>query len=185
MKSKNSYQECSKCVMDTSDPDIYFDDSGVCSHCKNFEENAKKIWFPNHGETMLEEIFKDVKQRNKKNQYDCILGLSGGLDSSYMCLKLKKYKLRMLAVHVDAGWNSNIAVSNIEKLVKHCDLDLHTSVVDWQSIKELQIAYLESGISNQDVPQDHVFFATLYKVARKNNCNTFLSGGNVATEFIF
>ena len=112
------------------------------------------------------------------------MGLSGGLDSSYLALKLKEYNLRTLVVHVDGGWNSELAVNNIEVVINHCNYELHTHVVNWEAMKNLQVAYLKSGISNQDVPQDHVFFAVLYKEAIKRKCKTFMSGGNVATEYI-
>ena len=107
------------------------------------------------------------------------------MDSSYLALILKEYRLRVLAVHVDGGWNSELAVSNIQKIINYCDFDLFTHVVDWSEMRDLQLAYFKSGISNLDVPQDHVFFAVLHKQAIKNNCNVFMSGGNVASEFVF
>ena len=178
-------QTCSRCVMNTTDPNIVFDDNGMCNHCKNFDENAYKIWMPNKkGKKVLDRIIDDIKNKNKNKDFDCIMGLSGGLDSSFLALKLKEYGLRTLVVHVDAGWNSELAVNNIEKIVNHCNYELYTHVVNWESIKNLQVAYLKSGIANQDVPQDHVFFAVLYKEAIKRKCKTFMSGGNVSTEFI-
>lgn len=177
---------CKRCIMDTTDPDITFDSEGICNHCHRFDKTAHKIWYPNEkGKEKLDQIIKQIKFKNKNKTYDCILGLSGGIDSSYLALILKEYDLRILAVHVDAGWNSELAVSNIESVVNHCGYDLHTHVVNWDSMRKLQIAYLKSGISNQDVPQDHVFFAVLYKEAIKKNCNVFMSGGNVVSEFVF
>ena len=181
-----NYKMCVSCVMDTSDPDIIFDKNGVCNHCKNFENNAKKIWDPSdQGKQSLDEIIAQIRKKNKKRRYDCILGISGGMDSSYLALILKEYDLRVLAVHVDGGWNSELAVSNIQKIISHCNFDLYTHVVDWDEMRDLQLAYFKSGISNLDVPQDHVFFAVLHKQAIKNNCNIFMSGGNVASEFVF
>ena len=114
-----------------------------------------------------------------------MLGLSGGVDSSYLAIKAKDWGLRPLVVHVDAGWNSELAVANIEALVKYCDYDLHTHVVDWEDMRDLHLAYLRAGIANQDVPQDHIFFSSLYHFATKNNIRYILSGGNIATEGVF
>lgn len=184
-KSRN-YQICKRCIMDTSDPDIEFDIHGICNHCHQFDNEAHKIWHPDEeGQKKLDQIIKDIKVKNKDKAYDCILGLSGGIDSSYLALLLKNYDLRVLAIHVDAGWNSELAVSNIESIVKYCDYDLHTHVVNWDAMRKLQIAYLKSGIANQDVPQDHVFFAILHSEAIKHKCNVFMSGGNVVSEFVF
>ncbi|MDA9358860.1 N-acetyl sugar amidotransferase [Flavobacteriaceae bacterium] len=178
-------QICTTCVMDISDPEITFNEAGVCNHCLNFE-NTKKNWFPNkEGQKKLEAYLSQIKKSCQNQEYDCIIGLSGGIDSTYLALKAKDWGLRPLVIHVDAGWNSELAVSNIEKIVKHCNYDLHTEVIDWTAMKNLHLAYLKSGISNQDVPQDHIFFSTLYHYATKNNIKYILSGGNIATESIF
>ncbi len=172
--------------MDTSDPEVEFDIFGVCNHCHSFDLNSKKLWFPTQeGEKSLNILVERVKEKNKRRKYDCILGLSGGLDSSYLALVLKDLGLRVLAVHVDGGWNSELAVSNIEKIVNYCDFDLQTHVVNWDTMRKLQLAFFKSGLANLDVPQDHVFFAVLHSLAVKNGCNIFMSGGNFATEFIF
>ena len=180
------YKICTRCIMDTSDPDISFDSNDVCNHCINFDNHARRTWDPSEaGKKNLDLIIENIKRKNKKRSYDCILGISGGMDSSYLALILKEYRLRVLAVHVDGGWNSELAVSNIQKIINYCDFDLFTHVVDWSEMRDLQLAYFKSGISNLDVPQDHVFFAVLHKQAIKNNCNVFMSGGNVASEFVF
>lgn len=185
-RMKSSYQICSKCVMDTSDSEIVFDDLGVCNHCHSFENVVSKSWFPNEeGSRLLEEQLVAVREKGKANEYDCILGLSGGVDSSYLALKIADLGLRPLVVHVDAGWNSETAVNNIEKIVTHCGFELYTHVMDWEEMKDLQLAYLRAGVSNQDVPQDHAFFANLYHFAVQNNITTVLSGGNIATEGVF
>lgn len=172
--------------MDTTDPEITFDEQGVCNHCQNFDAITRQNWFPNaEGEVKLRQIVDRIKQEGIGKEYDCIIGLSGGVDSSYLALKVADWGLRPLVVHVDAGWNSELAVSNIEKIVKHNNFDLYTHVVDWEEMRDLHIAFLLSGISNQDVPQDHVFFASLYKFAVKNRIKYILSGGNIATEGIF
>jgi len=184
--SVKPYQVCTRCVMDTSDPRISFTDDGVCNHCHGFEGKTKKRWFPNEeGKARLRQMIDYIRVRGHGKKYDCILGLSGGVDSSYMALKARGWGLRPLAIHVDAGWNSKLAVGNIEKIVKHCNYDLHTHVVDWEVMRDLQLAYLRSGVSNQDVPQDHIFFATLYHFATKNGISCILDGSNIATECIF
>lgn len=180
-----NYQQCSRCVMDTSDPDISFDEFGVCSHCQAFDLSSKREWFPNElGAQKLEAILDQIRLAGQNQEYDCILGLSGGVDSSYLALKAKSWGLKPLVMHVDAGWNSELAVNNIEKIVKFCGYDLHTHVVDWEDMRDLHLSYLRSGLSNQDVPQDHIFFASLYHFATKNNIRYILSGGNIATEGI-
>jgi len=172
--------------MDTSDPEITFDELGVCNHCHNFVDVTSKGWFPNEeGTRKLEQIVEQIKRAGKGREYDCILGLSGGIDSSYLAMKAHEWGIRPLVVHVDAGWNSELAVANIEKIVKHCDFHLYTHVVDWEDMRDLQLAYLRAGIANQDVPQDHIFFASIYHFAIKNGIKHILSGGNIATEGIF
>lgn len=180
------YQQCVNCVMDTSDPTITFNQHGVCSHCLKFNATISKKWFPNEdGEKKLKAIFTEIKKANRHKKYDCILGLSGGVDSSYLALKLYELDIRPLVVHVDGGWNSELAVQNIENIINHCGWDLHTVVIDWEEMKDLQLAYLKSGIANQDVPQDHAFFASLYHFATANGIRYIMSGGNIATESIF
>jgi N-acetyl sugar amidotransferase len=186
MKKLSKNQCCVNCVMDTSDPEISFDINGVCNHCQEFEAISKSAWFPNEeGKNRWELMSSQIKKAGFGNEYDCILGLSGGVDSSYLALKVHEWGLRPLVVHVDAGWNSELAVSNIEAIVKYCDYDLHTHVVNWEDMRELQLAYLRSSVSNQDTPQDHIFFASLYHYAISKNIKYILSGGNIATEGIF
>jgi N-acetyl sugar amidotransferase len=172
--------------MDTSDPEISFDDDGVCNHCCTFRNATVHSWFPNdEGARRLEARVAQIKEESAGKEYDCILGLSGGVDSSYLALKVRDLGLRPLVVHVDAGWNSETAVSNIEQVVRHCRFTLHTHVMDWDEMADLQLAYLRAGVANQDVPQDHAFFANLYQFAIKNGIRTVLSGGNIATESVF
>ena len=185
MNHKN-YQVCTRCVMDTSDPEIVFNSEGVCNHCIKFDEETSKRRFPNlEGEKKLKKTFDKVKKDGKGKDYDCILGLSGGLDSAYLALILKEHNLRPLVVHVDAGWNSELAVYNIEQIVKFCNFELYTHVMNWEEIKDLQISYLKAGVANQDVVQDHAFFSTLYQFAMKNNIKYVINGGNIATESVF
>ena len=180
------YQVCTRCVMDTTDSEISFDQQGACNHCHEFDEVTSKRWFPNkEGKKKLEVIFNKIKQAGKNQEYDCIIGLSGGVDSSYLGLVMIDYGLRALVMHVDAGWNSELAVHNIELITKYGGYDLNTHVIDWQEIKDLQLAYLKAGISNQDAVQDHIFFASLYHFAVQKNIRYILSGGNIATESVF
>lgn len=179
------YQICTRCVMDTSDTEISFFDDGSCSYCHEFEHEIKPRWFPNaEGQKILEETYRIIREEGKGKEYDCILGLSGGIDSSYLALMMKEANLRPLVVHVDAGWNSELAVHNIEQIVKHCGFELFTEVMDWEEIRDLQLAYLKAGVANQDVVQDHAFFAALYHFAVNNKIRYVISGGNTATESV-
>lgn len=179
------YQVCTRCVMDTTDHEIVFDEDGVCNHCHYFENQLKHYWYPDErGKPMLAEMFAKVREFGKGKPYDSIIGLSGGVDSSYLACKVKEWGLRPLAVHVDAGWNSELAVKNIEQIVSAAGLDLVTVVVDWEEMRDLQLAFLKSHVANQDTPQDHAFFAALYNYAVKNGIKYVISGSNYATESI-
>jgi len=183
---KENLQICKRCIMNTTDPEIYFDQQGICNHCNEFDKLTSKRWFPNQeGKKKLDVIFDKIRKHNINKDYNCIIGMSGGIDSSYLALLVNEYKLRPLVVHVDAGWNSELAVNNIEKIIKYCGYDLHVHVMDWREIKDLQLAYLKAGIANQDVVQDHAFFASLYHFATKHKIKYILSGGNIATESVF
>lgn len=179
------YQVCTRCVMDSTDPDITFDDHGVCSHCYYFDNNIQPAWpSPKDGERKLEEMIRDVKAFGVGKPYDCIIGLSGGIDSSYIAVKASEWGLRPLVVHVDAGWNSELAVMNIEQICRRLNFDLVTHVVDWEEMRDMQLAFLRSNLANQDVPQDHAFFAALYGYAIKAGIKYVISGSNFATESI-
>lgn len=181
-----NYQICTRCIMDTSDPNIEFDTAGVCSHCRNFDQNMLPNWHPNaSGRRALDEIVAKMKREGQGRPYDCAIGLSGGVDSSYLAyVARKELGLRLLAVHVDGGWNSELATRNIENIVRKLDIDLHTYVVDWEEMQDLQRAFLRAGLANQDVPQDHAFFAALYSNAQAYGLRYVLSGGNLATESV-
>lgn len=181
-----TYQICTQCIMDTTDPRIAFDNDGVCSHCHYFENVRRPAWQPTkEGKEKLDRFIEELKVRRAGHQYDCMIGLSGGVDSSYLAYYLKKnYDLRILAVHVDAGWNSEQAVSNVENIVRSLDLDFYTYVVDWEEMKQVQRAFLRSQTVNQDTPQDHAYFAALYEIAKKFNIRDFLVGYNIQTESI-
>jgi aminotransferase len=171
--------------MDTSDVEIHFDVAGVCNHCHEFDETAASTWFPNReGAGRLARMIEQIKADGKGKRYDCIIGLSGGADSSYLAMKAAEWGLSPLIVHVDAGWNSELAVSNIERVIKSKQYDLVTNVIDWEEMRDLQLAYLRAGVSNQDTPQDHAFFASVSLYASKHNIKHILSGGNFATESV-
>jgi len=178
------YQICTRCIMDVSDPGISFDVRGVCDHCANFDAKIKPNWHTDRrGEVKLECLAERIRKEGKDKDFDCIIGLSGGLDSSYAAyVAREKMGLRPLLVHVDAGWNTDQAVGNIEKLVDGLGVDLYTDVVNWVAVKRMQVAFLRSGIPDQDLVQDASFFAGLYKFARKHNINHIITGSNFSTE---
>lgn len=182
---KHPHQECTRCVMDTSDPWITFNDEGVCNHCQASDAYIATVGTPEDRQRRLEQLVDQLKARGKGKDYDCIMGLSGGVDSSYLAwFAVKKLGLRPLVVHVDAGWNSELAVNNIQNIVQKLDLDMHTLVIDWPEIRDIQRAFFRAGIANLDVPQDHAFIASLYSEARKYGIKDILNGGNMQTESI-
>ncbi len=179
------YQICTRCIMDSTDPEIVFDEEGVCNHCHYFERQLKYYWYPDErGKPLLDEMIAEVRAYGANKKYDAIIGLSGGVDSSYLAVKVAEWGLRALAVHVDGGWNSELAVKNIEQIVTKAGLDLVTHVVDWDEMRDLQLAFLKSHVANQDSPQDHAFFAGLYHFAVKADIKYVISGSNYATESI-
>ncbi|WP_395947610.1 N-acetyl sugar amidotransferase [Caedibacter taeniospiralis] len=181
-----SYQTCTNCVMDTTDSKITFDENGVCDHCNTFKKRVLPIWHPDENSmTKMQKLAEKIKQRGKGKDFDCIIGMSGGVDSSYLVyLAKEKLGLRPLVFHVDAGWNSQQAVNNIERIVDKLGLDLYTEVIDWEEMKDLQLAFFKSGVSHVDTPQDHAFFATMYKFCSKYKIKYMLTGANYSTECI-
>ncbi len=178
------YQICTKTIMDTTDPGIVFNEKGECDYYTNFIENIQPSWHTDErGYAELMKEAEKIKKDGKGRDFDCIIGLSGGLDSSYVAYVAKVIMgLRPLLFHVDAGWNTDKAVGNIEKLVNGLGLDLYTEVINWEEIKDLQVACLKAQIPDQDLPQDYAFFSALYKFARKNKIKYVLTGGNYSTE---
>ena len=184
--SMRKYQRCTRCVMDTTDSKITFDSYGVCDHCRNFDKNIAPYWKPQENRfDELEKVAQKIRKKGEGKKYDCILGLSGGADSSYLAYIAKEImNLRPLAVVVDTGWNLNVAVENIEKIVKGLNIDMYTEVINWKEVADLQLAFFKASISSQDFPQDHAIFAGLYNYAVKNKIKYVLTGSNSATEFI-
>ena len=177
---------CTFCVMDESNPAIAFDAAGQCNCCRDALARRAHEWRPNaEGAERLRLLAERLKAAGRGRRYDAMIGLSGGIDSAYLAhVAVRQLGLRVLAVHVDGGWNSEPAVRNIESLVRKLDLDLHTHVVEWQEMRDLQVAFLRASVLNQDIPQDHAFFATLYRTAVRFGIRDFLSGVNFASECI-
>lgn len=184
MNTNRPYQICTKTIMDTSDPNIIFDENGVSDYYHNFQNVILPNWHTDEkGYDELMKIAEKIKKEGVGKDFDCIIGLSGGLDSSYVAYIAKEVMgLRPLLFHVDAGWNTQQAVGNIEKLVNGLGLDLYTEVINWEEMKDLQVAFLKSQIADQDLPQDYAFFSGLYQFARKNKLKYVLTGGNFSTE---
>lgn len=172
--------------MDTSDSKIIFDEKGVCDHCNDFYVNVKPNWHTDEkGRAEMEAVVEKIKKEGEGKDFDCILGMSGGVDSSYLLhLAVKELGLRPLVFHVDGGWNSELAVHNIQVMVDKLGLDLYTEVINWEEMKDFQLAFFKSGVPHLDIPQDHAFVATLYNFANKYNIKYILNGGNISTECV-
>jgi putative aminotransferase len=184
LDSAGGYRICVRCIMDTSDPNISFDEAGLCEYCQNFDSHISPNWHTGErGASELAKLADKIRAARADSEFDCIIGLSGGLDSSYAAyVAVEKMGLRPLLFHVDAGWNTDQAVGNIEKLVDGLGLELHTDVINWQEMKDLQVAFLRAQVADQDLPQDGAFFSALYKFARANRIKYVLTGGNYSTE---
>ncbi len=188
MKSEinNTYQVCNKLVLDTTYPGIKFDKNGISEQYWDYQKNIKNKWMSDQkGLIHLSKIVETIKKKGSGKDFDCILGLSGGADSSYMLHTIvKKFNLKPLVFHVDGGWNSEIAVSNIKNLVDKLGVDLFTEVINWEEMKDFQLAMFKSGVPHIDIPQDMAFIGVLYKFARKYNISYILNGGNISTECV-
>lgn len=186
METKREYQICTNCVMDTTDEDIVFDEKGVCQRCNEYKSRILPEWNHGHGhEEELAKLLADIKRKGKGKKYDCILGLSGGLDSTYMLhLAVKEWGLRPFVFHIDAGWNLPVAESNIKKVTEKLGVELHIEKMDWEEMKEMQLAWFRTGLENLDAPQDHAFIALIDKYSRKLGVKYILNGYNISTEII-
>lgn len=180
------YRICANCIMDTSDSNITFDARGWCDYCNNYHEHILPNWHPDErGEAEILRQVEQIKRDGRGKDHDCLIGMSGGVDSSYVAYVAKeRFGLRPLIFHVDAGWNSQQAVNNIEKIVDGLSLDLHTEVVDWREMRDLQLAFFKAQVPHVDTPQDHAFFAGLYNFAAKNGFKYILTGANYSTECV-
>lgn len=180
-----SFRRCSLTVMDNiADPDIRFDEKGVCNYYYEYQEAAKGVLKGEEGEQKLQQLVKQIKETGKGNAYDCLIGLSGGVDSTYVAYLVKQLGLRPLAVHLDNSWNSELAVKNIENIISKLDIDLYTLVVNWEEFKDIQLSYLKASVVDIEVVSDHAIFATMYKLAKEKKISYIISGTNIVTEHI-
>lgn len=179
------YQICKRCIMDTSDPEIQFDVNGICNHCTEALKRIKNHLLPPViREQALTKLVEKIKAEGRGKEYDCIIGVSGGVDSTTTAYIVKKLGLRPLAVHFDNGWDSELAVDNIKKTLETLEIELFTYVVDWEEFRDIQLSFLKASIANCEAPTDHGITATLFKMACKENIRFILSGSNLVTEAI-
>ncbi len=176
-------QTCTRCVLDTTDPDIVFDEEGVCKYCHEYDRLVRKSVFAGKdGEQRLQKLVSEIKKKGKNKEYDCIIGVSGGVDSSFVAYKTKKLGLRPLAVHLDNGWDSELAVKNIERILNKLNIELYTYVIDWEEFKSLQLAFLRASVVDIEMLTDHAIIAVLFKAARENKVKYIIGGSNFVTE---
>lgn len=179
------YRICNRCVMDTSDSEIVFDSQGICNHCREYDRiTTRRFFLGEEREQRLAELVSRIKEEGRGKEYDCIIGLSGGVDSSYLAMKAVGLGLRPLAVHLDNGWNSELAVGNIERIVKTLRIDLYTHVIDWEEFRDLQLAFLRASVIDIELLTDHAIAASIYHEATRRRIRYFLSGVNLASESV-
>lgn len=182
----NSYTQCNRCILDTNDDsEIFFDKEGICNHCRSYEQVAKTYLYNDHDKKIeLENLVAKIKADGIRKKYDCLLGVSGGVDSTYLAYLAKEYNLRPLLIHFDNGWNSELAVKNIEQICKYTGFDLFTYVVNWEEFKDIQLSYIKASVLDWEVPTDHALYAVLLRKAKELNIKYILSGANYQTEGI-
>ena len=179
----SEYRMCTRCVMDTTDPDIVFDENGVCNHCHTYDRMVREyVVDGEEGLRHLEQTAQKIRKDGQGKKYDCIIGVSGGVDSTYVAYRVKKLGLRPLAVHLDNGWDSELAVKNIEETLKRLDIDLYTEVLDWEEFKDIQISFLKASTPDSEIPTDHAINALLGNLAQKIGVKYVIIGSNVRTE---
>lgn len=183
---ERKYQVCSRCVMDTTDSDIQFDEHGVCQRCREYEERILPSWHHGKGhEAELHELISKIKKSGEGKKYDCILGLSGGLDSTYMLhLAVKEWGLRPFVFHIDCGWNLPVAEENIRKVCNGLGVELHIEKMDWNELREMQLAWFRTGMEMLDAPQDHAFIALIDRFSRELGVKYIMNGYNICTEIV-
>ena len=184
--SERKYQVCTRCVMDTTDTDIQFDEHGVCQRCREYEERILPDWQHGKGhEKELQELISKIKKSGEGKKYDCILGLSGGLDSTYMLhLAVKEWGLRPFVFHIDCGWNLPVAEENIRKVCNGLGVELHIEKMDWNELREMQLAWFRTGMEMLDAPQDHAFIALIDRFSRELGVKYIMNGYNICTEIV-
>lgn len=179
------YKICSQCIMDTSDPNIEFNDEGVCNHCIRYEKELnRRVFVGQEAKEKLKGLVEKIKSNGRGKEYDCIIGVSGGVDSTYVAYLTKQLGIRPLAVHFDNGWNSELAVSNIEKTLDHLGIDLYTYVIDWEEFKDLQLSFLKASTPDGEIPTDHAINALLFREANKRGIKYIINGMTFAAESI-
>ena len=185
-KDDPGYRQCTKTVMDNiADPDVRFDSNGVCNYYYDYQVEEKKYVFTGEqGTKKLEEFIARIKTHGRGKRYDCLIGLSGGVDSTYVAYLAKQHGLRPLAVHLDNGWDSELAIKNVENIITRCGFDLFSLVIDWEEFRDIQLAYLYASVVDIEVVSDHAIFASMYKLAKEHATGYILSGTNIVTEYI-
>jgi N-acetyl sugar amidotransferase len=177
------FRVCTRCVMDTTDPDISFDENGICNHCKSYDSLvAKHVYQGDNGQQRLNALAEKISSEGVGKDYDCIIGVSGGVDSTFVAYLTKKLGLRPLAVHLDNGWNSELAVKNIENVLNKMDIPLYTNVLDWEEFRDLQVSFLKASTPDSEIPTDHAIMATLYHAAEMVGTRYVILGFNARTE---
>lgn len=183
--NQTTLKVCKYCIMDETDPSIKFDTQGICNNCTDYNEMKLKWNLPKLIENKeIDKLFYEIKKKGQNQQYDCIIGLSGGVDSSYIAFLAKKYALRPLCVHLDNGWNSELATANIHNIVDKLGFDLYTHVIDWEEFKDLQRSFFKSHVVDIELLSDHAIFGVIMQLAKKNKIKSILSGANISTEYI-
>lgn len=179
---KNNRKICSRCISDTSIPGIRFDERGVCNFCEAHDELEKQFPLDESGQQRLNQILDKIKSKGRNKKHDCIIGVSGGTDSTYCLYLAKELGLRPLAVHLDNGWDSDIAVNNIKKAVTKLGVDLKTVTCDWEEFKDLQIAFLKASVPDAEIPTDLAIISVLYRVATEEDVHYVLNGHSFRAE---
>lgn len=180
---ERTYRICTRCVMDTSDPAIEFDAAGVCVHCRVYAREAQRsIRTGEAARQELARLVETIRAEGRGKDYDCIVGVSGGVDSTYLAYRTKQLGLRPLAVHLDNGWNSELAVHNVSRTLEALKIDLYTHVIDWEEFRDLHLSFLKASVINSEIPTDHAIRAILFRVAAEEGVRFILSGSNTATE---
>ena len=181
---EREYRICTRCLMDTSDPEIQFDQDGVCNHCHDYDRLVEqRVMKGNAGSSYLEKLVAQIKHEGRGKPYDCLMGVSGGVDSTYVAyVARQKFGLRPLAIHMDNGWDSELAVKNIEETLKRLGIHLFTKVLDWEEFKDLQVSFLKASTPDSEIPSDHAIWAVIGDMAEKLKVRYILSGFNVRTE---
>jgi len=184
-EKEEGYQQCTLTVMDNiADPYIRFDENGICNYYYEYQDAKKDVLTGEEGKAKLMKLADRIRQEGKGKRYDCLIGLSGGVDSTYVAYLVKELGLRPLAVHLDNGWDSELAVKNIENIITKLGFDLYTLVVNWEEFRDIQLSYLRASVVDIEVVSDHAIFATMYKLARQHHTGYIISGTNIVTEFI-